>query len=92
MNTVQFFGIEPTALINETAKTVITQLLPELEQRLGNNQQNQYYSADKVCELLGITKPTLHDWRKRKIIQCYKLGGRVYYRWDNIEKAMRIDE
>ena len=92
METINFVGITPQTHITETAKEVRNVLLPEIQNLIGENQQNKYYSADKICELLGITKPTLHEWRKRNIIKTYKIGSRVYYRWDEIEKAMIIND
>lgn len=89
MTAIQFIGIEPTELIQEITAQVKNVLIPELSKQ---NDEIQYLSADKVCEKLDITKPTLHEWRKRKIIKSYKLGARVYYRWDEVQNAMIIND
>lgn len=91
MEQINFFGITPQTHITETVKEVCNVLLPEFQKLIGDNHQNKYYSADQICERLSITKPTLHEWRKRGIVQSYKIGSRVYYRWDEIENAMIIN-
>ena len=80
MNTIQFYSVEPNALIKEIAENVKTELLAELTKIFRDNEPKRYLSADEICQHFGITKPTLHDWKNRKIVKSYKLGGRVYYR------------
>lgn len=91
MTQIQFIGIEPNALIQETAKQVKISLLSEVATILQNNDP-QYYSAEEICKRLSITKATLHEWRKRGIVKSYKLGARVYYRWDEVQNAMIIND
>lgn len=92
MNTIQFIGVEPNNLIQEISEKVKTSLLAELVKTIQDNQSKRYLSADEVCKHFGITKPTLHDWKNRKIIHSYKLGGRVYYNLSQIESAMIIND
>ncbi|MDP9961271.1 helix-turn-helix domain-containing protein [Chryseobacterium lathyri] len=87
---IQFIGIEPTTLIQETAQQVFNLVIPEIYKTLQNNSP-EYLSAEQVCKRLDITKPTLHEWKKRKIIRSFKLGARVYYRWDEVQGAMIIN-
>ena len=92
MQTINFVGVEPTTLINEITETVKNSLLAELVKTIQDNEPKRYYSAEEVCKRFAITKPTLHEWRKRKIVKSYKLGARVYYRFDEIENAMIIND
>lgn len=92
MNTIQFYSVEPNALIKEIAENVKTELLAELTKIFRDNEPKRYLSADEVCQRFGITKPTLHEYRKRNILKSYKLGARVYYRLDEIENAMIIND
>ncbi len=91
MTSIQFIGLEPTALIQEITAQVKNSLLPELTKTLQNDNL-EYLSAEQVCKRLSITKPTLHEWKKRKIIRSFKLGARVYYRWDEVQNAMIIND
>ena len=92
MNTIQFYSVEPNALIKEIAENVKTELLAELTKIFRDNEPKRYLSADEICQHFGITKPTLHDWKNRKIVKSYKLGGRVNYRLSEIESAMIIND
>lgn len=82
----------PQENIQQIATTVKTELLSELTKLLSDIAPKRYLSADEVCERFGVTKPTIHDWRKRGILKSYKLGSRVYYRLDEIEDAMIIND
>lgn len=91
-NTIQFVGITPDNFLNELVNKVKTALLSDLERSLKDNEPNRYYTAEQICERFSITKPTIHEYRKRKIIKSYRLGSRVYYRLDEIENAMIIND
>lgn len=92
METINFVGITPDNFLNELVSKVKTALLSDLEKYLKDNEPNRYYTAEQICERFSITKPTIHEYRKRKIIKSYKLGSRVYYRLDEIENAMIIND
>ena len=92
MEQISFIGVEPTALIREITENVKNSLLSELTKTIQENEPTRYLSADEVCKRFGITKPTLHEYRKRNILKSYRLGARVYYRLDEIENAMIIND
>ena len=92
MQTIQFIGTNPNDLIREITENVKNSLLSELTKTIQENEPKRYLSADEVCKRFGITKPTLHEYRKRNILKSYKLGARVYYRLDEIENAMIIND
>jgi excisionase family DNA binding protein len=45
-------------------------------------------SPSEAMEMLGISKPTLYKYTENGILKRYKLGGKNYYRKDEIEKAI----
>lgn len=92
MQTINFVGIEPNALISEIVGKIKNELFADLQQSFKDNEPICYLSADEVCKRLSITKPTIHEWRKRGILKTYKLGSRVYYRMDDIENSMIISQ
>ena len=92
MQTIQFIGTNPNDLIREITENVKNSLLSELTKTIQENEPKRYLSADEVCKRFGITKPTLHEYRKRNILKSYRLGARVYYRLDEIENAMIIND
>ena len=38
--------------------------------------------------MLKIDLSSLHNWKKRGILQAYQIGGRVYYKRDEVELAI----
>lgn len=92
MEQINFVGITPDNFLNELVGRIKTALLTDLEKSITDNEPNRYYTAEQICERFSITKPTIHEYRRRKIIKSYKLGSRVYYRLDEIENAMIIND
>jgi len=92
METINFVGVSPQALISEIVGKIKSELLSDLIKTIQDKEPNRYSSAQEICDRLDITKPTIHEWRKRGIIKSYKLGSRVYYRLDEIENAMTIND
>ena len=44
----------------------------------------------QVTEMLSITRPTLHKWSvKDKILPSIKVGGRVYYKGQDVENLLK---
>jgi excisionase family DNA binding protein len=48
----------------------------------------KYLTRAEVAKLLKITLPTLHQWTKLKMLQSYKIGNRVLYKVEEVEKAL----
>ena len=92
METINYIGVEPINHIQAIADNVENRLFDRLTKFLTDHAPKRYLSADEVCQRFGVTKPTIHEWRKRKILKSYKLGARVYYRLDEIENAMIIND
>lgn len=53
MNTIQFYSVEPNALIKEIAENVKTELLAELTKIFRDNEPKRYLSADEICQHFG---------------------------------------
>ena len=47
-----------------------------------------YLTYLQVCDILQITRPTVHSWVKSGILKGYRLGNRVYFKRDEIDKAL----
>ena len=50
------------------------------------------YSREQTATFLSISFPTLRKWTKDGILKCYQLGGRIYYKHDEIIKALKPTE
>ena len=91
MKTITYVGLDPNQHIQAITDNVENRLFIRLSKFITDNAPKRYLSADEVCKRFGVTKPTIHEWRKREILQSYKLGSKIYYRLDEIENAMIIN-
>jgi len=68
-------------VIEEKLKFSPRKALPE--------KQTIYLNRFEVVELLKISLPTLNNWSKSGIVQAYRIGNRVLYKADEIERAIQ---
>ena len=52
------------------------------------NENEKILSRKDVSQLLGISQATLWRWSKNGILKPYYLGGRVYYKYDEIKESL----
>lgn len=70
-------------------------LISRLDQRLADlvnkpePEPIKYLTRHEVAKLLSISLVTLHDWSRKKILNPYRLGNRVYYRSDEIDQSLK---
>lgn len=48
----------------------------------------EYLSRKEVCDLLQISKATLHYWTKDGTLKGYRIGSRVLYKTFEVEAAL----
>jgi excisionase family DNA binding protein len=46
-------------------------------------------SREQTASFLSISFPTLLRWTKEGLLKSYKLGGRVYYKQQEILRALK---
>ena len=88
MQQIQFIGISPTELKEEIIKDLKIYLVPELSKEFQPKQPTQYLSRNEVAAMLQIDLSTVHNWTKSGKIQSYGIGGRVYYKRQEVENAI----
>ncbi len=66
-----------------------------VEEKLRQFKQNEpiqpsveYITRQEVCKLLRISLATLHSYTKDGTLNGYRIGGRVLYRKDEIERSL----
>ena len=52
------------------------------------NENEKILSRKDVSQLLGISQATPWRWSKNGILKPYYLGGRVYYKYDEIKESL----
>ena len=85
--TIQFIQVTPEQL-QETIIEGVKSQLEELKKHFEPKEPTEYLTRSEVSELLRIDESTIYNWRKKKTITAYQIGGRVYYKRKEIENAM----
>ncbi len=87
MQQVQFIQVTPEQLQTAIIEGVKIQL-EDLKKHFQPKEPNKYLTRQEVAEMLQIDLSSVHNWTKRKILQSYQIGGRVYYKLDEVEAAI----
>lgn len=62
--------------------------LKEMKKHFQPKEPTEYLTASELRKLLKISKPTEMEWRRKGVIQAYKIGGRIYYKRHEVESCM----
>lgn len=87
MGTVQFIQITPEQLQNEIIKGVKNEL-EQLKKDFQPKQPSEYLTRNEVAEMLKIDLSSVHNWTKKGKLKAYGIGGRVYYKRDEVENSI----
>ena len=52
----------------------------------------ELYTQKEAIEILKITRQTLTNWHKRKIIKFVKIGKKSYVRKSEVERLIKENE
>jgi excisionase family DNA binding protein len=53
-----------------------------------NDNSMEYATRKEVSERLRISLPTLNTLTKDEILKGYRIGGRVLYKWEEVEAVL----
>lgn len=84
MNEILLNGINVDELLEKIGVLIDAKLANASPQE----SKSVLLSRQEVAKLLKITLPTLHDWTKLGWLQSYKIGNRVLYKLEEVEKAL----
>lgn len=88
MKRINLIDIEMVELITGIKDAVIPELTAKLSAQFQPIQPTEYLTRSEVCKLLKIDLSTLHRWRKDKIISCFGMGNRVYFKRSEIDQII----
>lgn len=87
MQQVQFINLSPTSLVN-LIDDAIRIRLEDLKINLNSQTNSVYYTRLEVCKKLKISPATLHNWVKQKKLPCFGLGGKIFFKSEDIQNAI----
>lgn len=87
METIQFIQVTPEQLKEEILNGVQNQI-NELKKHFEPKEPTEYLTRREVANLLGVNLTTLNNWTRKGILKSYGIGGRVYYKRNEVENAI----
>lgn len=85
--TVQLIQISPEELQDAIVKGVKTHL-DELKKDFQPKEPAELMTRQEVAEWLKVDISTIHNWSTKGILKKYSIEGRVYYKRDEVNKAI----
>ena len=68
---------------------IVEEKLKDFKPQPPAKEPAEYGTRREVCARLHISLATLHYYTKDGILNGYKIGGRVLYRWAEVEQSVR---
>lgn len=81
----QIFSSIPLGDFKQLIKEAVKEELSEI---VDQQKYEPLIKATDACEILGISKVTLLDWRKKGLIPFHKLNSRIYYKKSELLAAL----
>ncbi|WP_445748854.1 helix-turn-helix domain-containing protein [Polaribacter sp.] len=79
--------------ISEDVTKHVSIVIKELMKDLQSKQKTEFITSKEASATLGVTLPTLFDWRKKGIISAYRIGNKIRFnRQELMESLIKIDE
>ena len=76
-------------LITQSVGKAVKEALSSLESLSSSEIKPELLTRKEACKALKISLPTLGDWTRRNLLKSYTIGGRIYYKSDELEKALK---
>ena len=84
---IQLIQVTPEEFQDAIIEGVKNQL-EDLKKNFQPKEPTKYLTRKEVAEMLSVDLSTVHNYTKRKILQSYQIGGRVYYKRSEVEQAI----
>ena len=62
--------------------------LAQIKRDFQYSEGNSILTVEEVIKMLKITRATLNNWHKEGILTKRRVGGRVYYKADEVYKLL----
>ena len=86
-NQIKFVQCTETEL-KDLIKESVKQVLSFIKESNQQEPTNKLLTRKETCEILHINFSTLWKWNKNEKIPCHRIGNRVYYKLDEVQKRL----
>ena len=83
-----FVAMPFTELLEHFEKTV-QNVFDKIAVRPAQVPEDELLNVEETCKLLRISKVTLHKWKKRKLIQAYRIGRKIFFKKKELFDALK---
>lgn len=87
MKQIQLIGLSPEEN-NKPVFDYIDKKFEDLKKHLQPKEPTTYLSRNDVAKMLQIDLSSVHNWTKKGVLVAYQISGRIYYKRDEVEKAI----
>ena len=84
---IEFVAIS-TSENNQLIFDYLDQKFKEIIESYLLKESTKYLTKREVAEMLSIKSACVNNWTKKKILQSYRIGGRVLYKRSEIEESI----
>lgn len=84
MSEITFIQISKEELCQVIRETIVTEL-----SRVNSLEEDKIIRIDDVCEILSVSKVTIHKWKKEGRLPFHRLGNRIYFKKKEIIVSMK---
>ena len=81
--------IQLVQLTTDEFKSILSGVVSDVLDNSSSPEETVLLTGKEVLSRLNITQPTLHKYKNECLFPHYKLGGRVYYKWDEVLLALK---
>lgn len=74
----------------ETMFMLVKDKLDQLTRLVIPPAQEDLMSPKETAKFFGVDQSTIYLWRKRGFINSYSLGGRIYYKRNELLSALQV--
>ena len=82
------FVLTTNEQIENTINKVLKIQLDELKKNFQPKEPSEFLTRNEVAKLFKIDLSTVHNWSKNGKLIPYGIGGRVYFKLNEVEKSM----
>jgi len=84
---IHLYGITPEQFFMKINQ-VIDEKISSLEDKINNRTPSKYISRKEARDKLHVSYVTLNDWDKKGVLKKRKIGNKVFYLNEEIDKVL----
>lgn len=84
-----FDNNEKNVSIEDLADKIADKIEERIIARTNYSKKDRYLTRRQLSELLSVDLSTLHRWSKAGRLPSYRMGGKIYYKYSDLEREMK---